>query len=212
MKTRILLADDHRMMREGLRALLLNQADMEVVGEAEDGESVVRLALELAPDVVLMDVEMPGFNGIHAARQILAAKEKVRIVALSIHSEAQFVTGMLAAGACAYLLKDCAFDELTQAIRGAMAGKIVLSPAIRNNALEDYLRGVNESPLLSPRQEEVLRLLAKGMAAKEIAVQLGIHAKTVEMHRQHIMEKVGTRSLVRLIKYAIREGLSSLNQ
>ncbi|MBI3987704.1 MAG: response regulator transcription factor [Lentisphaerae bacterium] len=199
------------MMREGLRTLLLNQADMEIVGEAEDGESVVRLARELAPDVVLMDVEMPGFNGIHAARQILAVQETVRIVALSIHAETQFVTGMLAAGACAYLLKDCAFDELIQAIRGAMAGKIVLSPEIRNNALEDYRRGVNTPPLLSPRQEEVLRLLAKGMTAREIAAHLGIHAKTVEMHRQHVMKKVGTRSLVRLIKYAIREGLSSLN-
>lgn len=209
---RILLADDHKMMREGLRALLLNQSDMEVVGEAEDGESTVRLARELAPDVVLMDVEMPGFNGIQAARQILGAKENVRIVALSIHAETQFVAGMLAAGAGAYLLKDCAFDELAQAIRGAMSGEIYLSSAIRNTVLEDYLRVVKQDPLLSPRQEEVLRLLAKGMTAKEIALQLGLNIKTVEMHRQHVMGKVGTRSMVKLIKYAIREGLSSLNR
>lgn len=209
---RILLADDHKMMREGLRALLLNQSDMEIVGEAEDGESTVRLAGELAPDVVLMDVEMPGCNGINAARRILSAQESARIVALSIHSEAQFVTGMLAAGALAYLLKDCAFDELTRAIRGVMSGKIYLSAKIRDNVLEDYLRVVNKDPLLSPRQEEVLRLLAKGMTAKETAAQLGLNIKTVEMHRQHVMEKVGTRSMVKLIKYAIREGISSLNQ
>lgn len=209
---RILLADDHKMMREGLRALLLNQSDMEVVGEAENGESTVRLARELSPDVVLMDVEMPGLNGINAARRILSVQKSARIVALSIHSEAQFVTGMLAAGALAYLLKDCACDELTRAIRSVMSGEIYLSAKIRDNVLEDYLRVINQDPLLSPRQEEVLRLLAKGMTAKETAAQLGLNIKTVEMHRQHVMEKVGTRSMVKLIKYAIREGISSLNR
>lgn len=212
MAIRILIADDHKIMCDGLRALLEGQPDMEVVGEAEDGESTVRLAKELSPDVVIMDVGMPGFNGIEAAKQILAAGKNVRIVALSVHSETQFVAGMLAAGAWAYLLKDCAFDELTQAIRCAMSGQVYLSQRIRGNVIEDYLRLVNRKSLLSPRQQEVLRLLASGITVKEIAFQLGLSVKTVEMHRQHIMEKLGTRSMVKLIKYAIREGISSLDK
>jgi DNA-binding NarL/FixJ family response regulator len=215
MSIKILLADDHKITRQGLRSLLDKEADMQVVAEAEEGRSAVRLVRELLPDMVIMDVTMPDLNGMEAARQIVDAFPDVKIIALSMHSDALFVTEMLRSGASGYLLKDCAFEELVRAIRTVTAGKTYLSPSISGVVVNDYLHRVSkgdssDSQVLSNREREVLQLLAEGKTTKQIALMLHISAKTVETHRRQIMDKLDIHSIAELTKYAIRKGFTSL--
>ncbi len=215
MSLRILLADDHEIVRSGLRALLEKQDDIQVVAEADNGRDAVRLARELKPTVVVMDVSMPDLNGVEATRQILKRRPEVKIVALSMHSDRRFVAEMLKAGARAYLLKDCAYDELVGAIRTVTGGRAYLSPAIVGIAVESLVHGTTsaESPVstvLSARQREVLQLVAEGLASKQIAARLHVSTKTVETHRQQIMERLDLHSVADLTKFAVREGLTSL--
>ncbi|UCE17273.1 MAG: response regulator transcription factor [Gemmatimonadota bacterium] len=215
MKTKILLADDHKIVRDGLRSLLDKQSGMEVVGEAEDGRRALQLAAELTPDIVIMDIGMPNLNGMEATRHILDAVQNVKVIALSMHSDKRFVSGMLQAGASGYLLKDCAFEELAQAVETVLGGQIYLSPKITGVVVEDYVQmttQIETSPLslLTSREREVLQLFAEGKNTKEIAALLYVSVKTVETHRQRIMKKLNIHNIPDLVKFAIREGLTSL--
>jgi DNA-binding NarL/FixJ family response regulator len=210
----ILLADDHQMMREGLRALLEHQDDMKVVAETNGGRSAVALARKHKPSVAVLDLAMPDLNGIDAARQIAASNAGTKVIILSVHSEKRFVTEALRAGAAGYVLKDCAFEELASAIRVAAAGQTYLSPAIARTVVEDYLGRSTQRQrstvfvVLTDRERQVLQLLAEGRPAKQIATELGVSIKTVETHRASIMKKLGLHSIAELTKYAIREGLT----
>lgn len=215
MTIKVLLADDHKIVRDGLRTLLEKHADIAVLGEAEDGREALHLTRKLSPDIVVMDIAMPELNGIEATRQILSDHPGVKIVALSMHSDKRFVSEMLKAGASAYLLKDCAFEELITAIRTVMKGKIYLSPGIAGVVLEDYIRKDSKKDssvfsVLSDREREVLQLMAEGKTTKEVAAHLNVSIKTVETHRTNIMTKLDIHSIAELTKYAIREGLTSL--
>jgi two-component system response regulator NreC len=216
MAIRILLADDHTLMRKGLRSLLEKIEDFEVVAEAQNGRNTVQLALKLEPDIVIMDISMPDLNGIDATLQITEKCPDIRIIALSIHSDRRFVTQMLKAGASGYLLKDCAFEELENAIRKACDGQMYLSPKVAGTVVKDYVSHVSRGEasvytLLSEREREVLQLLAEGQSTKEIAASLFVSIKTVETHRQNIMKKLGIYNIPDLVKYAIREGLIDLD-
>jgi len=215
MSIRIVLADDHRITREGLLSMLNNEDGMDVVGEAENGREAVTLAQELLPDLVIMDVTMPDLNGIEATRMITSGAGEIDVIALSMYSDKQFVQGMIQAGASGYLLKDCAFEELLNAIRVVVSGNTYLSPAIAGIVVKDYLDklstdGSSASSILTTREREVLQLIAEGMSTKKIASHLGISIKTIETHRRQIMGKLGIFSIAELTKYAIREGLTSL--
>jgi DNA-binding NarL/FixJ family response regulator len=212
---RLLIADDHKLMREGLKALIEKESDMQVVGEAEDGNSTVSLAGKSSPHVIVMDVSMPDLNGIEATRKILHANPNVKVVGLSGHADQHFVREMLSAGASAYLLKHTAFDELLRAIRAVMKGKKYLSPDVARGVMDAYVelsRPLSENPafvVLTDREREVLQLTAEGKSTKEIAGGLDISIKTVETHRRNIMEKLDLHSVAELTKYAIREGITS---
>jgi DNA-binding NarL/FixJ family response regulator len=212
---KILLADDHRIMRDGLSALLKNEPDMEVVAESDNGREAVEMSRKLKPTVVVMDLSMPGLNGVDATRQILALDDNVKVIALSMHADKRFVIGALSAGASGYVLKDCAFEDLVRAIHTVAMNRTYLSPNIAGIVVESCMHSQpspSESfPLLTPREREVLQLLTEGASVKKIAPLLRVSAKTVETHRQHIMEKLNTRSVAELTKYAIREGLTSLD-
>ena len=215
MPYRILLADDHKIIRDGLRSLLEKETDMVVAGDAENGRKALQLTRKLNPDVVIMDVSMPDLNGMDAARQILGEQPGVKVVALSMHSEKQYVEGMLKAGVSGYLLKDTAFEELVKAIRVVCAGKKYLSPDITDIVLQDYLHPaatIDDQPAISltTREREVLQLIAEGRTTREAADKLHISVKTVETHRKNIMEKLGLRTVAELTKYAVREGITSL--
>ena len=215
MSIKILLADDHKIMRAGLRSLLEKEHDMEVVAEASQGRNAVRLAREHAPDIVIIDITMPDLNGVEAARQILSETPGIKVVALSMHSDEQFIAGMLKAGASGYLLKDCAAEELCHAIRAVMAGETYLSPKIASIVVEDYRRDLSRDELehvteLTAREKEVLQLVAEGQTSKKIAEQLCVSVKTVEAHRQQIMDKLNIRTVAGLTKYAIRKGITSI--
>lgn len=213
----ILVVDDHKILRQGLRTLLAREADMEVVAEAEDGRDAVRLVRELSPQVVIMDVGMPDLNGIEATRQILQESPETKIIALSMHSDRRFVTNMIKAGASGYLLKDSAFEELATAIRVVMARKTYLSHEIAHVVVKDYVQGggskddLSVFSVLSPREREVLQLMAEGKTNRLIAEALNVSLKTIETHRQQIMNKLEIHNIVELTKYAIREGLASLD-
>ncbi len=214
--TRVLLADDHKILRQGLRTLLEQEEDIYIVGEADNGRSSVKLAGELAPDVVIMDVAMPDLNGIDATRRVIEAEPKARVLALSMHSDGRYVKGMLQAGARGYILKDCAAEELTRAIRTVMAGQVYVSPGVTGTIVDDYLRqlsatGVDEAATLTHREREVLQLLAEGGSTANIAAELHLSVKTIETHRKHIMDKLGLRSIAELTKYAIREGITTVD-
>lgn len=208
-----MLADDHAMLRHGLSKSLQNEEDIEVIAQAKDGRSTVELAKELKPDIVIMDIGMPDLNGIEATRQITKDCPKIKIVALSMHSSKNFIIEMFKAGASGYLLKDCEFDELINAIRVVINDKTYISPTISDVVVENYMRQFPETKdssfsILSKREREVLQLLAEGKTTKQIAKRLHISSKTVEVHRLNLMGKLKIDSIAQLTKYAIQEGLT----
>jgi DNA-binding NarL/FixJ family response regulator len=214
--TKIVVADDHKIVRQGLRTLLTAEHDMEVLAEADNGRDVLRLARELQPDIIIMDISMPDLNGIDATRQLLTETPGVKVVALSMHSDSLFVLNMLKAGASGYLLKDCALEELVKAIRTVMANKTYLSPGISDILIKDFMQGWSTSSgasafsVLTAREREVLQLMAEGRSTVQIATSLCVSVKTVEAHRKQLMNKLGIHNIAGLTKYAIREGLTSL--
>ncbi|MCM2266303.1 MAG: response regulator transcription factor [Elusimicrobiales bacterium] len=215
MEKKILICDDHKIFREGLRALLEKQPGVKVVGGARDGIEAVKLTKELSPDIVIMDISMPGLNGIEAARKLSKVKKSARVIALSMHNDRKYVTEIIKAGARAYLLKDSAFEELMDAIKAVSCGRFFLSAGITSIVLDDYIKGPSRDPrsvftLLSAREREVLQLLAEGLRTKEISQKLSLSVKTVETHRKKIMEKLGIASIAGLTRYAVKEGLITL--
>jgi DNA-binding NarL/FixJ family response regulator len=215
MPHRVLLVDDHKIVRDGLKALLEKEADLSVVAEAESGREALKLARKFKPDVIIMDISMPDLNGVDAARQILGENPDGKIIALSMHSQKQYVEGMIRAGVCGYLLKDTAYEELVKAIRLVCAGKKYLSPDVTEVVLSGYLNPAETGDLpetsLSGREREVLQLIAEGRATREIADALHISVKTVETHRKNIMDKLDLHTVAELTKYALREGITSLD-
>jgi DNA-binding NarL/FixJ family response regulator len=212
---RVLLADDHQLFRDGLRSLLQCAPGFEVIGEAADGLEAVRLTATLRPDVVLLDVSMPGLNGVEATRSIVAKAPGTRVLIVSMHADRRFVAETLRVGAAGYLLKDSAFPEVVRAIEAVMAGHVFLSPAITDVVAQDFAaRGrppeSSAFRLLTPREREVLQLLTEGIATKELAGKLSVSVKTVETHRRQIMDKLGLHSVAELTKYAVREGITPL--
>jgi two-component system response regulator NreC len=215
MTIRILLADDHVVMRNGLRLLLERQSNLKVVGEAADGREAVELAASQKPDVVVMDIAMPHLNGVEAARQIVIRSPHTAIAILSMHSDESYVIRSLKAGARAYLLKDSAEADLISAINAIMEGKSYFSPAVRSLLKEDYMRQLEDAgaedsyELLTTREREVLQLVAEGKSNKEVANLLNLSLYTVETHRTHILQKLNLHSVPELILYAVRKGIIS---
>ena len=215
MSIKILIADDQQLTREGIRSMLEREPDMEVLGEAEDGRSAARMARELGPDVILMDVSMPEMNGIVATTLILAEAPRIKVIALSMLDDRRFVSNMLRAGASGYLIKDCSFKELARAIRRVVANKIYLSPGIMDVVVKDYVSppAYSDSPYsshLTIREKEVLQLVAEGHSTSQIANSLHVSVKTIESHRQNLMMKINAKGIAGITKYAIREGLTSV--
>jgi len=212
MSIRIILADDHAILRHGLSKSFQQEEDFKVVGQAKDGRSTVELAKELLPDVVVMDIAMPDLNGVEATRQITKECPNVKVVGLSMHSTDKYVREMFRAGAKGYLLKDCLFEELTQAIRTVVDGKTYVSPSVGQTVVEDYINKPDDPRsafrVLSEREREVLQLLAEGKPTKQVAKHLHISPKTVEAHRLRIMEKLEIDNIAQLTKYALQEGLT----
>ncbi|MCP3959471.1 MAG: response regulator transcription factor [bacterium] len=215
MNIRVLLADDHNMFRQGLRALLEKEPGLSVVAEAEDGRQALDMVTKMKPDVVVMDVGMPNLNGIEATRRVAEAVPDTNVLALSMHSDRRFVREMFSAGASGYLLKDSAFQELALAIRTVADDRTYLSPGVTGAVIKDFVEhrtGIDASvfSLLTARQREVLQLTAEGNTTKDIAAELRVSVKTVESHRQKIMAKLDVHSIAELTKYAVREGLTSI--
>ncbi|MBN2593966.1 MAG: response regulator transcription factor [Sedimentisphaerales bacterium] len=215
MNIRVLLVDDHSIIREGLRSLLEKQPGMEVVADTDDGRKAFDLVRELLPDIIIMDITMPGLNGIEATRRIVDEFPAVKVIALSIHSKRRYVADMLSAGAAGYVLKECLFDELVQAIKAVAAGGRYLSPRIADVVVSDYVKRLSTTPespfeALKTREREVLQLVAEGKSTKQIALDLHLSTKTIEANRRQIMEKLNIHSVAELTKYAVREGLTTL--
>lgn len=213
---KVMIADDHQIVRDGLRSLLEKEPDLEIIGTTEDGRSTLKMVETLKPDVVIMDVSMPTLNGIESTRQITRDYPGVKIIALSMHDDRRFVINMLKAGASGYLIKDCAFKELTKAIHVVVnKGKIYLSPEISDIVVNNYVTGPAgpESLIyaaLTPREREVLQLVCEGKTSSQIATSLYVSVKTVECHRSQMMHKLKINNLAELVKYAIQEGLTTL--
>jgi DNA-binding NarL/FixJ family response regulator len=213
---KVLLADDHQVIRAGLRMLLDSHEGFDVVGEADNGRKVIAMLQKTVPDVIVMDVSMPELNGIEATTRIVKAYPTVKILALSMHTDRRFIEGMLKAGASGYLVKDCAATELVSAIEIIASGEIYLSPTIAGKVLKNYL---NRSPSrrmpgaykLTSREREILQLIAEGKDTKQIAFELFLSPKTVETHRRNIMEKLNIHNVAKLTKFALKEGLTSLD-
>ena len=218
MNVRLVLADDHEMMREGLKSLIGKASGMEVVGEASNGKQTIELVKTAGAHVVVMDVAMPDLNGIEATRKILKTNPNIKVVGLSGHDRREFVREMLKAGASAYVLKSRAYEELVRAIREVMKGKKYLSPEVARGVVDEYVEissSGSKNPAfvsLTDREREALQLLAEGKSTKEIADALDVSVKTVETHRRNIMQKLDLRSVAELTKYAIREGLTSVDE
>lgn len=212
MEIKIVLADDHKILRDGLKNLINKHANMRVIGDAQNGRDAVKLCEELEPDVVIMDVSMEGLNGIEATRQIVQAAPGIRIIGLSMHSNRRFIVGMFKAGAYAYLLKGCDSDDMIKAIETVAANKKYISPAISDTILEELISpSEQDEPVLSTREKEVLQLIAEGKSSHEIADILFLSSKTVDTHRKNIMDKLNLSTIPELTKYAIRAGLTSLD-
>jgi len=214
MAVKILLVDDHKMFRQGLCSLLEEQSGMEVVGEAEDGARAIQLARELKPDIVVMDIEMPVIDGIEATKKITGESSSTKVIALSMYSNKLFVMDMFEVGASGYLLKECAFKEIVDAINAVLANNIYLCPKIAGVVLGSHIKpsleAQDSASVLTERECEVLRLLASGKSTKEIAFTLKKSVQSIDMCRRKMMNKLGINDLAHLIKYAIREGLSTL--
>ena len=214
-KTRVLLADDHQLMRSGIRLMLEREPDLSVVGEAGDGREAVALAKSLKPDVVVMDIGMSNLNGIEAAQQMTGDRSEIAVVMLSMHSDESYVLRALKAGARGYLLKDSAEADLIKAVHAVADGKSFFSPAVSKVLLDDYVRKLRRSgtedayDLLTAREREVLQLIAEGKSNKDIANLLNLSVYTVESHRSNLMEKLNVRGLPELILYAVRKGIIS---
>lgn len=214
-KIRILLADDHKLMRSGLRLLIEQQPDLTVVGEAADGREAVALAKSLRPDVAVMDISMPNLNGIEAAQQITQSHAELAVIVLSMHPDESYVLRALKAGAKGYLLKDSAESDLITAVRAVARGKSFFSPAVSKVLLDDYIRKLKRSgaedayDLLTPREREVLQLVAEGKSNKEVANLLNLSVYTVETHRSNIMQKLNLKGVPELTLYAVRKGIIS---
>jgi two-component system response regulator NreC len=215
-KIRLLVADDHKIFRQGIKKLLEEQKDLQVVGEAKDGREAVKKAEELKPDIVLMDVAMADLNGMEATRQIKKALPDIKILMLTMHKNEEYVLQSFQAGASAYILKEGAVEELVSAIHSVYHDKSFLSPTISKTVIDAYLRkietGKMETPfdLLTDREREVLQLIAEGYTNREVAKTLYISVKTVEAHRAHIMQKLDIHEVAKLVKYAIQKGLVDL--
>ena len=214
-KIRILLADDHTLIRGGLRLLAEQQPDLVVVGEAEDGRQAVAMADALKPDVAVLDIGMPNLNGIEAAKQITEGESRAAVVILSMHADETYILRALKAGARGYLLKDSTESDLARAIRAVAEGKSFFSPAVSKVLLEDYVRklqrtgGEDSYELLTPREREILQLIAEGKSNKDVANLLHLSVYTVETHRANVMEKLKLKSVPELILYAVRKGVIS---
>ena len=213
MGIKILIADDHKIVREAIGSLLNNELGMEVVGQAEDGRTAVQLARELQPNVVVMDIEMPNLNGIEATRQIVHELPGVKVIALSERSDRHSVREMLKAGASGYVPKQCPFQELVCAIQNVVSNQTYLSPQISRTVVEGYIHHLSKHDdsaysVLTPREREVLQLIAEGKSTKVIAKELYVSAKTIDWHRSQLMKKLGVQSVAELVKYAISEGLT----
>lgn len=214
-KVRILIADDHGVVRKGLRLQLEQEAEFEVIGEASDGREAVHMSEELAPDVVIMDIAMPGLNGIQATTQLLKKNPQVGVIILSMYSDETYLTRALSAGAKGYLLKDTADVDLHRAVQVVAKGKPFFSPTIANTLLEDYMRqlqqrGLQDSyDLLTEREKEILQLLAEGRSNKEVASTLNLSPNTVETHRTRIMQKLDLHSSAEIVLYAVRKKIIS---
>jgi DNA-binding NarL/FixJ family response regulator len=208
---KILVADDHRLVREGLEAVLAREPDLEVVGKAADGREAIEQAHALHPDVVVMDVSMPGLNGIEATRRIIHNRPDTKVIGLSMHADCRYVHAMFQAGAAGYLLKNAASDELIRACRAVAEGKKYVSPGIGGVVVEGFVRGdAPPAPVeLTAREREVVQLLAEGKTSKDVAVALGVAVSTVDTYRRQIMAKLDIHSVAELTKYAIRHGLTS---
>ena len=212
---RILIADDHGIVRKGLRLQLEQNKAFQVVAEASDGREAVRLAEELAPNVVIMDIAMPKLNGIEATAQMTKRNPQLRVIILSMHSDESYLTRALSAGAKGYLLKETADVDLYRAVQAVAQGKVFFSPAIANTLLEDYMRqlqqrGLQDShDLLTDREKEILQLLAEGNSNKEVAVALDLSTYTVETHRTRIMQKLNLHNSAEIVLYAVRKKIIS---
>ncbi|MBT8318324.1 MAG: response regulator transcription factor [Lutibacter sp.] len=211
-KVKIILVDDHKIMRDGLRKIIESNSQFEVIGEAVNGREGIKLCTSKNPDVVIMDIAMPDLNGVEATRQILETNPNIRIIALSMHSNKQFVSGMLKAGAYGYLLKDCDSDELITAIQMVIRNQKYIAQEISSLLINEYLFTLTEEETeLSSREKEILQLITEGKSSKEIAEVLFISFKTVDAHRKNIMDKLNLRTLPELTKYAIKSGLTTLD-
>lgn len=216
MSITILLADDHRIFRAGLRPLLAAQADLTVVAEADDGLAALALAREKLPDIAVLDITMPGMNGLEVTRHLAREAPSVRVIILSMHSDRRYVLEALRAGARGYLLKDAGFEDLLIAVRAVADGRLHLGASVGEQVIRDYLSLAGDRQdgvfsVLTGREREVLQLLAEGLATKEIADRLSLSAKTIETHRKAVMDKLEIHSVAELTKYAIREGLTPLD-
>jgi two-component system response regulator NreC len=212
---RILIADDHGIVREGLRSLIEKEPDMEVVGETKDGQETVEAAKQLKPDIIIMDVSMPNLNGIEATRIIVSDNPKIKVIVLSIHVERRIVKEILSAGASGYVLKTYLFEELSRALRSVMVNGYYLSPKVTNIVVSEYLEDsarvqTGDKVNLTSREREVLQLIAEGKSSKQIALMLHVSQKTVETHRRKLLEKIEASGVAELTKYAIREGITSV--
>ena len=207
-KLRILLADDHAVVRQGFSRILASHSDMEVIGEAGNGREAIELAEELKPDVVVMDVSMPELNGIEATRRLMKASPRIRVLALSMHKDSVYVREILRAGAQGYLLKDASDDDLLTAVRAIGQGQGYISPSVSEAVLSDYRKHVSDPiDLLTSREREVLQLIAEGKTNKEIAAALNLSVYTVDAHRGRIMEKLNLHSSGEIVRFAMRNGL-----